>query len=370
MPLDLRALLVHAKEKGASDLHLSAGQPPMLRLHGAMVRLEMPVLTAEVLQEALLGLLSPESRRHFQERLDIDFGLELPDVARFRANLFMQRRGPGATFRLIPSKVNTLDELNLPKVLKTLAMKEKGLVVVTGPTGSGKSTTLAALVDYVNENRTAHIITIEDPIEFVHESKKCLVNQREVGRDTLTFASALRAALREDPDIILVGELRDLETTSLAISAAETGHLVFATLHTNSASKTIDRIIDIYPGDQQQQVRTMLSESLLAVVAQSLLPVASGGGRVAALEVLIGIPSIRHLIREDKVPQIQSMLQTGAQHGMVTLEQSLRELVSQGIITKEEALIKSGNPNLFEQGAPPPGKVVPMGANPSRRTGS
>jgi twitching motility protein PilT len=372
MPLDLRALLVQAKQQGASDLHLSSGQPPLLRLHGAMTKLQMPPVTAEELKESLFGLISAESRKTFESRLDLDFGLEIPGVARFRANLFMQRRGPGAVFRLIPNKIMTLEDLNLPKVLKTLCSKEKGLVVVTGPTGSGKSTTLAAMVDHVNESRSAHIITIEDPIEFVHESKRCLINQREVGRDTVSFATALRAALREDPDIILVGELRDLETTSLAISAAETGHLVFATLHTNSAAKTIDRIIDIYPGDQQQQVRTMLSESLLAVVAQTLVPTAAGNGRVAAIEILIGVPAIRHLIREDKVAQIQSMIQTGSQFGMQTLDQCLKELANTKVITKEEALIKSGNPNLFDIGAPTaatPSKVVPMAGNPQRRSG-
>src|SRR5437867_5860071 len=313
MPLDLRHLLVEAKAKGASDVHISAGLPPIFRVHGDIVRLALPPVTPEEAFEALLGLLTAEQRRHFQERLDIDFGFELRGVARFRGNLFVQRRGPAGVFRVIPSELMTLDQLGMPKVLKAMAMKEKGLVVVTGPTGSGKSTTLAALVDFVNENRTAHIVTMEGPIEFVHESKRCLINQREVGRDTASFAAALRAALREDPDIIMVGELRDLETTSLAISAAETGHLVFATLHTNSAAKTIDRIIDIFPGDQQSQVRTMLSESLEGVVAQTLMPTKDGTGRVAAVEILVGVPALRNLIREDKTAQIQSVIQTGAQ---------------------------------------------------------
>jgi twitching motility protein PilT len=359
MPLDIRSLLVLAHERGASDLHLSAGMPPLLRLHGAMTRLPMPPLGAEETLEAILSLVSTDGRQQFQQEADLDFGFEIPGVARYRANLFMQRRGPGAVFRLIPSKVMTLDQLEMPKILKGFAMKDKGLVVVTGPTGSGKSTTLAAMVDFVNDNRSAHIVTIEDPIEFAHESKRCLVNQREVGRNTRSFATALRAALREDPDVIMVGELRDLETTSLAISAAETGHLVFATLHTNSAAKTIDRIIDIYPGDQQQQVRTMLSESLLGVVAQTLLPHAQGNGRVAVVEVLVGVPAIRNLIREDKVPQIQSMIQTGSQYGMQTQEQALKDQVKLGRITKEEAINRSGNPNLFETGAPP----AAVGAN-------
>jgi twitching motility protein PilT len=351
-------LLVHAKQRGASDLHISTGLPPMLRLNGSMMRLDQPPLGADEVLDALLSLLSPQSRKTFQLENDLDFGFEIENTARYRANLFMQRRGPGAVFRLIPNTLKTLDELEMPKILKQLAMREKGLIMVTGPTGSGKSTTLAALVDYINDHRSAHIITIEDPIEFVHESKKCLVNQREVGRDTNSFAAALRAALREDPDIILVGELRDLETTSLAISAAETGHLVFATLHTNSAAKTIDRIIDIYPGDQQQQVRTMLSESLLAVVAQTLLLNTEGNGRVAAVEILVGVPSIRNLIREDKVPQIQSMLQTGSQHGMQTLDAALKDLMKRGRITRDEAITKVGDPTVFDQGSQPVGKVV------------
>ena len=358
MALDLRSLLVHAKQRGASDLHISTGLPPMLRLNGSMMRLDQPPLGADEVLDALLSLLSPQSRKTFQLENDLDFGFEIENTARYRANLFMQRRGPGAVFRLIPNTLKTLDELEMPKILKQLAMREKGLIMVTGPTGSGKSTTLAALVDYINDHRSAHIITIEDPIEFVHESKKCLVNQREVGRDTNSFAAALRAALREDPDIILVGELRDLETTSLAISAAETGHLVFATLHTNSAAKTIDRIIDIYPGDQQQQVRTMLSESLLAVVAQTLLLNTEGNGRVAAVEILVGVPSIRNLIREDKVPQIQSMLQTGSQHGMQTLDAALKDLMKRGRITRDEAITKVGDPTVFDQGSQPVGKVV------------
>ena len=362
MPCDLHALLEYAKAEGASDLHISAGLPPMLRVRGSMVRLEREPLSREEARDALDLVLSSELRRKFDDQHDIDFGFELENVTRVRANVFMQQRGPGAVFRLIPSRVSTLDELGLPPVLKELAMKEKGLVVITGPTGSGKSTTLAAMVDYVNSNRSGHIITVEDPIEFVHDSKSCLVNQREVGEHTSSFAVALRAALREDPDIILVGELRDLETTSLAITAAETGHLVFATLHTNSAHQTIDRMIDIFPGDQQSQVRTMLSESLEGIVAQTLLPTRDGTGRVAALEILVAVPAMRNLIREDKMTQIPSLIQTGAQHGMQTLDQSLLDLIEKRKITGKEATRKSGNPRLLENATPPtPGAPAGVG---------
>ena len=365
MPCDINALLKYAKSENASDLHISAGLPPMLRVRGAMMRMQMDPLTREEAHEAIYRILTDENRRIFEERRDLDFGFEIEGVSRFRANVFLQQRGPGAVFRLVPSKVKTLDELDMPQILKDLALKEKGLVVITGPTGSGKSTTLAALVDYVNDKRTAHIITIEDPIEFVHEPKRCLINQREVGHHTVSFATALRAALREDPDIILVGELRDLETTSLAITAAETGHLVLATLHTNSAPKTIDRIVDIFPGEQQAQVRTMLSESLEAVIAQSLMPIRDGSGRVAALEILIGVPALRNLIREDKTEQIPSLIQTGAQYGMQTLDQSLRELVDRKLITRQDAIQKSGNPRLFEHTMPSavPSRGAPPGAS-------
>src|SRR5439155_54723 len=279
---------------------------------------------------AIFDNLQDDQTKLFEEYRDVDFAFEIPGLSRFRANIMMQNRGEAAVFRLVPNKIRTLEELGMPGVLKTLAEKERGLVVVTGPTGSGKSTTLAAMIDYVNETVRGHIITVEDPIEFVHESKRCLVNQREVGPHTRSFAAALRASLREDPDVILVGELRDLETTQLAISAAETGHLVFATLHTNSAAKTIDRIIDIFPSGQQAQIRTMLSESIEGIVAQTLLPAKDGKGRVAALEVLVGVPALRNLIREDKTAQILSVIQTGAQHGMISLDQHLRELVMQG----------------------------------------
>jgi twitching motility protein PilT len=313
-----------------------------------MVRLQMAPLSRDEAHAAIYDILNDEQKKLFEERHDLDFALEIPGVSRFRANVFVQDRGEAAVFRVIPTQVKALDELGMPRVLKDLASKEKGLVVVTGPTGSGKSTTLAAMVNHVNESLRGHILTVEDPIEFVHTPKNCLINQREVGPHTGSFSAALRAALREDPDVILVGELRDLETTSLAITAAETGHLVFATLHTNSASKTIDRIIDIFPSGQQAQVRTMLSESLEGVVAQTLLPSKDGKGRVAALEVLVGVPALRNLIREDKTAQILSVIQTGAQHGMQSLDQSLRDLVMQGRLSREEAMKKSSNPRLFE----------------------
>jgi len=362
------ALLTSTREAGASDLHISAGMPPIIRQRGEIVRANLPPMTAEEARSALNEIMTPEQRSTFETHHEIDFGFEIPDVARFRANIFMQRRGPGAVFRVIPTKIRTLEELGCPPILRELATKERGLVLVTGPTGSGKSTTLAAMIDFLNANKQGHIITIEDPIEFVHESKKCLINQREVGSHTKDFATALRSALREDPDCLLVGELRDLETTSLAITAAETGHLVFGTLHTNSAAKTIDRLIDVFPGDRQSQVRTMLSESLEGVIAQSLIPTADGKSRVAALEILTGIPALRNLVREDKTAQILSIMQVGTQHGMQTLDQALKDLVTSGRITREEALKRTTNPRLFEgssgQGAPatPAGPRAATGA--------
>ncbi|PYM06503.1 MAG: twitching motility protein PilT [Candidatus Rokuibacteriota bacterium] len=348
MAHDLTALLGFAKDQNASDLHIAPTMPPLLRIRGEMVPLEMAPLSGEETHAAIYDILNDVQKRIFEERHDLDFAFEIPGVSRFRCNVLLQQQGPGAVFRVVPMSVRTLDEMGMPKVLKDLALREKGLVLVTGPTGSGKSTTLAAMVDYVNETQRGHILTIEDPIEFVHQSKKCLVRQREVGPHSHSFSSALRASLREDPDVILVGELRDLETTQLAISAAETGHLVFATLHTNSASKTVDRIIDIFPAGQQAQVRTMLSESIEGVVAQSLLPSKDGKGRVAALEVLVGVPALRNLIREDKTAQILSVIQTGAQHGMQSLDQSLRDLVMQGKLSRHEAMKKSSNPRLFD----------------------
>jgi twitching motility protein PilT len=361
MPQSIAALLTNTRDAGASDLHISSGMPPIIRQRGEIVRANLPALNPEETRTLLYEIMSADQRKYFEAHNEIDFGFEIPDVARFRANVFMQRRGPGAVFRVIPAKIRTLEELGCPPVLRDLAMKERGLVLVTGPTGSGKSTTLAAMIDFVNASKQGHIITIEDPIEFVHESKKCLINQREVGAHTKDFATALRSALREDPDCLLVGELRDLETTSLAITAAETGHLVFGTLHTNSAAKTIDRLIDVFPGDRQSQVRTMLSESLEGVIAQSLIPTADGKSRVAALEILIGIPALRNLVREDKTAQILSIMQVGSQHGMQTLDQALKDLVTSGKITREEALKRTTNPRLFEGSAAGPA----AGANPS-----
>ncbi len=374
MALDLTAILAFAKDQGASDLHISPGLPPVLRLRGEVRPLDMPPLNPDDTRVALYDLLNDEQKKIFEERHDLDFAFEIPNLSRFRANLLIQRLGVGGVFRLVPSSVMSLEQLALPPVLQQLSSLERGLVVVTGPTGSGKSTTLAAMVDHINANERLHILTIEDPIEFVHVPKKSVITQREVGPHTHSFGNALRAALREDPDVILVGELRDLETTQLAITAAETGHLVFATLHTNSASKTIDRIIDIFPSGQQAQVRTMLSESLEGVVAQTLLPAKDGKGRVAALEVLVGVPALRNLIREDKTAQILSVIQTGAQHGMISLDQHLRELVMQGRLSRDVAMKRSSNPKLFE--SPPgaggaagaaPGAAIPGGAAPAAR---
>jgi len=351
MAIDLTAILAFAKDEGASDVHVVPGMPPVLRLRGETRPLEMPPLAPDDTRVAIYDLLNDEQKKVFEERHDLDFAFEIPNLSRFRANLLVQRLGVGAVFRLVPSTVKSLEDLALPPVLQQLSKLERGLVVVTGPTGSGKSTTLAAMVDWINANERLHILTIEDPIEFVHQPKKSVITQREVGPHTQSFTAALRAALREDPDVILVGELRDLETTQLAITAAETGHLVFATLHTNSASKTIDRIIDIFPAGQQAQVRTMLSESIEGVVAQTLLPSKDGKGRVAALEVLVGVPALRNLIREDKTAQILSVIQTGAQHGMISLDQHLRELVMQGKLSREVAMKRSSNPKLFESAA-------------------
>jgi twitching motility protein PilT len=360
MALDITAILAFAQDQGASDVHITPGQPPVLRLRGETVQLEMRAIEPDETRAAIYDLMNDEQKRVFEERHDLDFAFEIPGLSRFRANVLVQRLGVQAVFRLVPTKVKTLDELGSPPVLRQLATLERGLVVVTGPTGSGKSTTLAAMVDYINETERCHILTIEDPIEFVHTPKRSLITQREVGPHTHSFTNALRAALREDPDVILVGELRDLETTQLAITAAETGHLVFGTLHTNSASKTIDRIIDIFPSGQQAQVRTMLSESIEGVVAQTLLPSKDGKGRVAALEVLVGVPALRNLIREDKTAQILSVIQTGAKDGMISLDQSLRELVMQGKLAREVAMRRSSNPRLFETPTPgAPGALAP-----------
>ena len=350
---DLLSLTV---QRGASDLHLTAGLPPLVRIDGEICPLfDEPVVGLggggeNISQHEVLALLHEvmrEDQRHeFDDRLEADFSYELSGVARFRVNAFHQNRGAAAVFRTIPAKAMTMEELGLGPIFKTIADAPRGLVIVTGPTGSGKSTTLAALIDYLNQTKSQHILTIEDPIEFVHESKRCLINQREVHRDTRSFADALRSALREDPDIIMVGELRDLETIRLALTAAETGHLVFATLHTTSAAKTIDRVIDVFPAGEKDMVRSMLSESLQAVVSQVLLR-KKGGGRVAAFEIMRGMPAIRNLIREDKVAQMYSTIQTGASQGMITLDQALRNLVDQGIVHAEVARVKAKSPENF-----------------------
>ncbi len=344
--MDITELLAFSAKQGASDLHLSAGLPPMIRVDGDVRRINLPPLEHTEVHSLIYEIMNDKQRKDFEEFLETDFSFEVPGVARFRVNAFNQNRGAGAVFRTIPSKVLTMEDLSLGQVFKDVSMVPRGLVLVTGPTGSGKSTTLAAMIDFVNDNRYDHILTIEDPIEFVHESKKCLVNQREVHRDTHGFNEALRAALREDPDVILVGELRDLETIRLALTAAETGHLVFGTLHTTSAAKTIDRVIDVFPAEEKDMVRSMLSESLQAVVAQTLLK-RSSGGRVAAHEIMIGTPAIRNLIREGKVAQMYSAIQTGSGIGMQTLDQCLTEMVEKRVITREVAREKAKIPENF-----------------------
>ncbi len=334
--MDIAQLLAFAVKNGASDLHISAGLPPMIRVDGDVRRINLPAMDGKETHDLIYDIMNDKQRKDYEELLETDFSFEIPNLARFRVNAFNQNRGPGAVFRTIPSEILTLEDLGCPKVFKDIADKPRGICLVTGPTGSGKSTTLAAMVDYVNSNEAGHILTIEDPIEFVHESKKCLINQREVHRDTHGFAEALRSALREDPDVILVGELRDLETIRLALSAAETGHLVFGTLHTTSAAKTIDRIVDVFPAAEKDMVRAMLSESLQAVISQTLLK-KQGGGRVAAHEIMIGTPAIRNLIRENKVAQMYSAIQTGHQIGMQTLDQCLQDLVRRNLVSRENA---------------------------------
>ena len=344
--LDITELLAFSAKQKASDLHLSAGLPPMIRVDGDVRRINLPAMDHKEVQALVYDIMNDKQRKDFEEFLETDFSFEVPGVARFRVNAFNQNRGCGAVFRTIPSKVLTMEDLNMGKVFRDISMTPRGLVLVTGPTGSGKSTTLAAMIDYINDNKYEHILTIEDPIEFVHDSKKCLVNQREVHRDTLGFAEALRSALREDPDIILVGEMRDLETIRLALTAAETGHLVFGTLHTTSAAKTIDRIVDVFPAAEKSMVRSMLSESLQAVISQTLLKRA-GGGRVAAHEIMRGTAAIRNLIREDKIAQMYSAIQTGQAIGMQTMDQCLMDLVDQRIITKDIAREKARSPENF-----------------------
>src|SRR3989339_1653009 len=345
--MDITELLAFGVKNKASDLHLSAGLPPMIRVHGDIRRINLPPMEHKEVHALVYDIMNDQQRKMYEENKEIDFSFEVPGLARFRVNAFIQNRGAGAVMRTIPSKILSLEDLKAPKSFETISDYPRGMVLVTGPTGSGKSTTLAAMINHRNEHEMGHILTVEDPIEFVHESKKCLINQREVGRDTLSFQNALRSALREDPDIILVGEMRDLETISLAMSAAETGHLVFGTLHTSSAAKTVDRIIDVFPKDAQEQVRAVLSESLRGVICQQLLKTADGKGRAAALEIMVGNPAIGNLIREGKVPQMYSAIQTGATIGMQTLDQCLQNLVKSNIVSASEARSKAMNKDLF-----------------------
>jgi twitching motility protein PilT len=344
--MDIAQLLAFGVKQGASDLHLSASLPPMIRVDGDIRRINVPEMEHKQVHDMIYDIMSDKQRKDFEEFLETDFSFEIPGLARFRVNAFNHNRGAGGVFRTIPSKILSLEDLGAPKMFQEISEYPRGIVLVTGPTGSGKSTTLAAMVDYKNDTEYGHILTVEDPIEFVHESKKCLVNQREVHRDTLGFNEALRSALREDPDTILVGEMRDLETIRLALSAAETGHLVFGTLHTSSAAKTIDRIVDVFPAAEKSMVRSMLSESLKAVISQTLMK-KIGGGRVAAHEIMIGTPAIRNLIREDKIAQMYSAIQTGQNVGMQTLDQNLKTLLGQGIVAKEEAKRKAANPDAL-----------------------
>lgn len=341
--MDISDLLAFSVKNKASDLHLSAGMPPMIRVHGDVRKINLPAMEHSDVHHMLYDIMNDTQRKIYEETLECDFSFEIPNLARFRVNAFNQQRGAGAVFRTIPSTVLTLEQLNAPHIFKEIADTPRGIVLVTGPTGSGKSTTLAAMIDYINESQYAHVLTVEDPIEFVHNSKKSLVNQREVGPHTQSFENALRSALREDPDVILVGELRDLETIRLALTAAETGHLVFGTLHTSSAAKTIDRVVDVFPAAEKEMVRSMMSESLRAVISQTLCKTKDEQGRVAAHEIMIGTPAIRNLIRENKVAQMYSAIQTGHSVGMQTLDQNLQELVKRNVISVAEARSKAAN---------------------------
>ena len=349
--MDVSELLAFTVKNGASDLHLSSGEPPMIRIHGDMTRIKMPEVENREVQAMVYDIMNDTQRKLFEEHLELDFSFALGDIARFRVNVFNQNRGMSAVFRVIPTEVFTLEQLKCPDIFTDISMTPRGICLVTGPTGSGKSTTLAAMVDYRNQNEKGHILTIEDPIEFVHRSKSALISQREVGPHTHSFANSLKSALREDPDVILVGELRDLETIRLALTAAETGHMVFGTLHTSSAPKTIDRIIDVFPAAEKDMVRAMLSESLRAVISQTLMKTADGNGRIAAHEIMLGTPAIRNLIRENKVPQMVSVMQTSLREGMQTLDSDLQKLVKARKITQQAALEKAQNKKLFGGGA-------------------
>jgi twitching motility protein PilT len=346
--MEISELLAFSVKNKASDLHLSAGLPPMIRVHGDVRRINVPALEHRQVHGMVYDIMNDGQRKHYEENLECDFSFEIPNLARFRVNAFVQQRGAAAVMRTIPSKVLSLEDLKAPKSFAEICDQPRGLVLVTGPTGSGKSTTLAAMINHINDNEYGHILTVEDPIEFVHESKKCLMNQREVGPHTLSFANALKSALREDPDIILVGEMRDLETIRLAMTAAETGHLVFGTLHTSSAAKTVDRIIDVFPAAEKEMVRAMLSESLRAVISQALLKTKDGSGRIAAHEIMLGTPAIRNLIREAKVAQMYSAIQTGQSLGMQTIDQCLTDLVKRNLVMSGEAKKYANNKDMFQ----------------------
>ncbi|HKK82978.1 MAG TPA: type IV pilus twitching motility protein PilT [Atribacterota bacterium] len=347
MDFKVQDILIQAKEKGASDVHLNIGIPPILRLNGKLTKTQFPILSANDVHEMIITLISDEQRKDFEKNRQPDFSYEMKDVSRFRINIFRHRLGEAAAIRLIPTNILTISELGLPDVIATLAEKDKGIILATGPTGSGKSTTLAALIDIVNTNRYEHIISIEDPIEYIHQHKNCVVSQREIGEHTDSFASALRVALREDPDVILVGEMRDLETISMALRAAETGHLVFSTLHTNSAADTIERMINAFPAHQQAQARLQVAGTIEAVIAQTLIPTVDGQSRIAAMELMLATPAIRNLIRDEKIHQIPSTIQISRKMGMQSLDQSLKDLLMEGKITREDAIRKAVNKKAF-----------------------